>query len=1406
MRIGMDCGSLTVKGALLDESGQVVAAEHRVHEGEVLATVKKVLFSLVDGHDRSRLGLALTGRHATTVAALLGVELADPVASEVAGARALFGPVDHVFHLGGGALMLLSLDADGNLLDLHTNSACAAGTGSFLDEQAVRMGLTHEEANAIEPVASPPAVATRCAVFAKTDLIHRQQEGYSREQLWCGLCQGMSRTAVQTLLKGREVSGRIALTGGVASNRGMVHYLRQALGRDDLLVSPHSAVCAAVGAALDGPWVPVAKALELLTDLNAAGLGASASSRARRPSLEIRRSTFPDFSVLTEYSDDLGNEVRLHVPLDADFPTALLLGVDIGSTSTKAALCDEEGRVVVDVYRRTEGDPVGAGRKLLRALQGVEDRLGRPLDVRAVGTTGSGRRIVGAILGADLVVNEISAHVRGAVSVDPGVTTIFEIGGQDSKYMRVHQGRIVDANMNYVCAAGTGTFVEELGRKLGFSVTEIGDQALGATPPHTSDRCTVFMEQDAFQLEREGAERREVMAAILYSVIENYKTKVVGNRPVDRERVMFQGATARNKGLVAAVENVFGVEVVVSPYCHVMGSIGAALLAREHLEAEGRGTAFRGLGLADREVRVSLSHCDLCSNHCVITTAHIAGVEEEPSFGYLCGREPGDQKMRKNVEYAPFRAHKAALALKARGPDSGEGRPRIGIPAALAAYGYAPLFRTLIEGLGAEPVFSPETDRDIARLGAAKVGSDFCFPVKVLYGHVATLLDRDDLDGVFVPHMVEEVRNRHTTRRRFCPYLNSSPALVRPLADDRPLGPRLVDPIVDFNYPDLRMARELIKGFAGVLDVSEEQAAAAWREAVEAQRRHERALVEKGEKVLAALRREGRKGIVIIGRPYNTLDPIVSLHLPLRVSEFGFTVIPMEQLPFRPDLLDPGFHNMYWSYGQKILSAVKQVARDPDLFAIYLTSFNCGPDSFILTMAEEAMGDKPFLVLELDEHGADGGYVTRVEAFLDVIRQAGTSVSTAPVIRSGSRPPEAFRGRRLWIPRMHPVSTRLFAAVLRGHGLDAASVPESDAETHSLGKAATRGSECTPMALTLGAFLKAVRDSGLPPERHALFMPTATGPCRFGSYALAQAMALRRLGLGDVPIFSPSSENAYLGIPGAARRKLWDAILCGDYLFKAATRARPYEVEAGAVDRAVERWVRTLEATFEAREDPKPVLENAVRAILAVPRRDSAKPLAGVVGEIYVRCDPFANAFVIRAVEEAGGEAWLAPLSEWILYTVWAEREHGRMRGDSLWNRVVGEFGNLFIERKEHEYHDLMHPLLPDRLEPPFQQVIEAGLQYIPGEFEGESVLTVGRTIRFFEEGADLVVNASPFGCMHGHISGAVFERIVAQYGRPVVTSFYDGASGNAEIGSFIRAARRRREAESRSDQVFHRG
>ena len=322
---------------------------------------------------------------------------------------------------------------------------------------------------------------------------------------------------------------------------------------------------------------------------------------------------------------------------------------------------DSDEKVLADIYRRTSGDPIQATKLLFAAVQELARRRNSEVKVLGAGTTGSGRKLVGHVIGADLVVNEITAHLSGATHVDPAVDTIFEIGGQDSKYICARDGRIFDSNMNYVCAAGTGSFVEEQAKKLGFRLEEIGDVVMGIAPPVTSDRCTVFMEQDVDRLLRQGYTREECMAAVLCSVVKNYFNKVVGRRRVSRERIFFQGATARNKGLVAAFENLLGVEMVVSPYCHVMGSYGVALLVKRAIEGKGTPSRFKGLDLARRRIALRNERCELCANHCKITFAEIEGETEPPSWGYMCGRDPAEARVRVHREFAPFQKRLALL-------------------------------------------------------------------------------------------------------------------------------------------------------------------------------------------------------------------------------------------------------------------------------------------------------------------------------------------------------------------------------------------------------------------------------------------------------------------------------------------------------------------------------------------------------------------------------------------------------------------------------------------------------------------------------------------------------------------------------------------------------------------------
>ncbi len=1382
MHIGIDIGSLFIKGVKIDSDSRITDKQVVLHKGSIEEKTFEVIEKLASGTHPDLITVTITGKAGEKMLEDLQVQGVDPVQSEVMGVRQLYGKVNNILHLGGSSTMLIYLDPKGDLIDFSTNTGCAAGTGSFLDEQATRMQMDYVKLDELEVVDEPPPIATRCAVFAKTDLIHRQQEGYNQAQLWSGLCKGMTETVLQTLLKGHKLSGVTAVTGGVAKHKGIIKFMRQKLG-DGLRVSDDAQFTAALGAALSGEGMVLSALLRARRELQARGK--QEKEVVRRKPLVLKKTKYPDFSVPISYTNDDDTEVRIHLVPNPGSKFDVYMGIDVGSTSTKAVLTTLDNKALMDVYRKTAGAPITAAKLLFKALQEAQELYKIELNVLGVGTTGSGRKIVGSVVGADLVVNEITAHVKGATTIDPEVETIFEIGGQDSKYMRVKNGQIADANMNYVCAAGTGSFVEELGRKLGFSVFEIGDAVMGIAPPVTSDRCTVFMEQDAINLFNEGFSRNEVIAAILYSVIANYRTMVVGNRPISKRKLMFQGATARNKGLVAAIENMLDVEVVVSPYCHVMGAYGAALMARGEVERKGS-SEFRGMDLANRDVKVYNEVCPLCTNHCVITYAEVEGMEGRAGFGYMCGRDDSDTGMKRVDEFGAIRFRRAQLGL--RSSPRGKTRIGIGIPRSLTTWTYAPLFKTLFTELGMDVIFSKETNQEIVDLGDQNVASDFCFPMKVAHGHVAWLANKKGVDAIFVPSMIEEKRNDKTSRTRFCPYVESLPSVVKKQFEDKPFMPPILSPIMDFNATPKEMGRRLRIGLAPVADVDEEQAARAWQKAVAAYKAADKKLVERGLELVREVEESGEKAIVILGRPYNTLDNTVSQGIPFKIAEKGFKVIHMDMLPFEPDTLGKEFSNMYWYYGQKILSAAKFVAKHPNLYALYLSSFNCGPDSFVQGFVEETMGEKQMLILELDEHGSDGGYQTRLEAFLDVLaaQPVPKGVSTVTPVQGS---PDKLKGRILWIPPMHVLGSRFFAAVLNGHGIESRAMPETDDGAHTLGKLATRGAECTPMALTLGTFVKAMKDSGEPTSRHALFMPTATGPCRFGSYALAQHIALEHMGYKDIPIISPDSENSYAGIPAAARTALWDAVLSADFLYKMVLKTRPYEVHKGQCNMLMEKWAQRIERAMENRKSPLPELVEAAREFNQVPVTGERKPLVGVVGEIYVRNEAYANARVIESIEQYGGEAWLSPIGEWILYTVWSERNLPRIHRSNLLSRIVGEFSNLFIERKEKAYHEALKPYLADRMEPPIEQVLHEGLNFIPKEFEGESVLTIGRAVRFMEEGASMVVNASPFGCMHGHISGSIFEKLIRKYERPIVTMFYDDGVTNDLIKSYIAAA-----------------
>jgi predicted CoA-substrate-specific enzyme activase len=1372
--VGIDAGTLFVKFTILQD-GRPPQSFIVCHHGDPARSVLEFA-----AHEASNGGsdavFQITGIHARSIATSAGVKPLDGIRALVAGVNSVAPGTRNVFDIGGGSLTLITLGADGSVEGFTQNGLCAAGTGSFLDEQAARLAVSYDETASFSAIENPPPIATRCAVFAKSDITHRQQEGYSKPEMWSGLCKGLSHTIIQTLCRGRRLEGQTVVAGGVSRNSEVVKWLSREIAGARAVENGHSLQSlgvALIARAEGGAPIRLLAGLDSAAETGSEGL-------ARRSALTLSRSKFPSFDVEEQYDDDQGNEIRVVAwpgrVRAAGSVIDVYIGVDVGSTSTKLAIVAPDGTVLANVYRRTLGDPVGAVKRLFGAVLELARRRGTELFVKGAATTGSGRQIAGAVIGADVVVNEISAHARGASEALPDVETIFEIGGQDSKYIRLQNGLIADANMNYICAAGTGSFVEEVGRKMGWGVREIGDRALGVAPPVTSDRCTVFMEQDVHALLRRGASREEAMAAVVCSVVQNYLNKVVGRRPVSKERVVFQGATARNKALVAAIEQLLGVEVVVSPYCHVMGAYGAALIARDRVNAERGKTTFAGLDLASREVTMERSECALCQNRCEIITASIEGASERPSWGYMCGREPGAGAERRDEGFRPLETrdtlwrglHPSSFVLH----PSASRLPSVGLPRALSTWMYFPLWKTFLSAVGLRPVLGPRNTEEVREAGARAVPSDYCFPVKVAHGQIGTLFDRMRCDFVLAPDMIGAEENRKTTNSLFCPYVETLGSVAK---NGRSESERVLAPLIDMRWKEEVILDEIEKTFGPVTGLSRGAIKAAWRRAIAAQAEFRRSMEDEGRKILAELERTGGQGIVLLGRAYNTVDLDLNLSLPRKLARFGLTVIPSDMLPLRPDAFEGTFSNMYWATGQTILSAARTVASHPNLHGIYFSNFKCGPDSFILSFVEKIMGDKPMLVLELDEHGADAGYATRIEAFLDVLCGNGDrKVAPKAIVRDSTA--DEVRKKKVWIPPMHPVAPRLFAAAFRGDGWSAGALSPEDTDAHLLGRSLVRGGECLPTSLTIGAFVKKMREPGVDPAQHALFMPRAIGPCRFGQYSALHRIVLDRLGMKDTPILSPSSYNTYMGLDGDLRRRLWHAVVLSDVLFKCRCRVKPYESNPGETDAVIARAMDALEKVLEEHGDPMPVLEDIVAELWRIPRRGGQKPIVGIVGEIYIRCNTFANQDVVGAVEACGGEAWLAPLGEWISYTAFMEDfnfRSGKYTFD-LFKWGKNAITNRVMLREEEAFVRAA-AVIGDRAEPPVESSVKEGAKYVPIEFEGETILTLGRAIEFMKHGASLVVNCSPFGCMPGTITTGLFPAITHEYGVPVVNMFYDG-------------------------------
>ena len=1058
------------------------------------------------------------------------------------------------------------------------------------------------------------------------------------------------------------------------------------------------------------------------------------------------------------------------------------LGVDIGSISTNLVIIDDHNNLLAKRYLMTAGRPIEAVR---RGLKEIYLEIGDKVTICGSGTTGSGRYLIGDFIGADIVKNEITAQAQAAFSIDPRVDTIFEIGGQDSKFIRLDHGVVVDFEMNKVCAAGTGSFLEEQAEKLGINIKKEFQNAAFASPfpIKLGERCTVFIESDLIHHQQNGAKKENLIAGLCYSIVYNYLNRVVGGKKIGKH-IFFQGGVATNQAVVAAFKQVLQKEIIVPPDHEVTGAIGVAILALK--EKMGSKSHFKGFDLYKRKYQVQSFECKKCANYCQIRKIIID--RDNPLFyGSRCDRY--DQK---KITYPAspipdlfsYRAQELYRSYLPSYSSNSPGKKKMGIPLCLFFYELLPFWQTYFEALEFEVVLSSPTNKTIIMQGVQTSVADTCFPIKISYGHILDLLQKD-VDYLFLPSIISMPSNPDEAGESLnCPYVQTIPYTISATLNLEKSSPKLLRPVIYFKEEKRHLEKSLIK-LGRSLGKSANSVLKALHFAFHAQSSFYKTLQNKGNTIIKNLS-QYEKVLVLISRPYNGLDSGLNLEIPKIFRDMGILLMPIDFLPFDNPSIHAEYPNMYWRYGQRILAAAHLIKQLPNCHPVYLTNFSCGPDSFITQFFQKIMKDKPFLQIEIDEHSAGAGIITRCEAFIDSLARRGATSSEKKMKQkksassTGPKTPRAISPEHtIYIPHMSEHAHAICSA-FRSQGITAEVMPESDEKTVTHGRVYTCGKECYPFIVTTGDMIKLVKSPEFNPQKSAFFMPSGDGPCRFGQYNRFQRIVLNELGLSMVPIFAPTQGPTFykeLGIAGKNfTRQAWQGIVVIDLLKKWLYQNRPFAQKKEDADKIFQKCIKMLCTTIENNQPIFPILFTIRRQLSTLKTNPkSPKPIIGIVGEIFVRSNRFSNKELIRQIESLGGIAWLSPVTEWFHYINYtAKKKYIKKRNVKKLIPIL--ITEILQKIDEKRIHSCFHSAISNGHDPSISQIIKNSQPYLHSSFEGEAILSIGKSIDFLKKNTSGIINVMPFSCMPGNISTTLLRKVQHNYGDfPILHLAFDG-------------------------------
>ncbi|HSV96738.1 MAG TPA: acyl-CoA dehydratase activase [Spirochaetota bacterium] len=1385
--LGINIGSSNVKAVMFD-GDTLLWSDVVPHEGNFVETLRKIIASRTIPEGVRALATGTEGRYLLNVATVI-----EPLCVEAA-LRDIDENVDAVVSLGGEDLVVYTINDEKRIITSFSGNKCASGTGEFFKQQLGRMDLGLDAVDRVGPDCKVYKLSARCSVFMKSDCTHRLNKGEATKgDIILSLSNVMAIKVADFLKRARMERGRVMLTGGVTRNPYILAFLSEKLPDVEFVVPGTAPFFEAYGAALlareTGSLLPPSDGLIREHSVQFARFTSLKSAEGRVTLIPSRKTKVR-----------AGREY--------------ILGVDGGSTTTKACLIDiETDEITASYYGRTHGDPVKALKQCIEEIKKqIREDIGEaPVRISLAATTGSSREILGVFLETPAVYNEIIAHAVGTTYYQPDIDTIFEIGGQDAKYVLLKNRVPIDYAMNEACSAGTGSFLEESCRgDLNIEhAHEIAPVALTAERPlKFGEHCSAFINSDIRKAIQQGASREDITAGLVTSIVSNYLNRVVGNRTIGNS-IVLQGGVAKNEAVPLAFAMLLGKNILVPPDPELMGCFGVGLLAAQKL-SDGfleKGSYDLDAILATEIVNEREFQCKACDNYCPIRVLVVNG--HRHMFGGRCNKYANIRKKKTFDESAvtDYIERRNDLMFVECAPDPATLRKRseytVGIPRCLSVYTLWPFYSHFFHELGARSVLSSE----ISACGVARVESGYCYPAEIAHGAVQAAFDARP-DFLFLPHFRDMESYESDVHANFCPITQGLPYYIRqafPEISDA----RVLSPVVSFKYGEEKAIEPFIP-LGEALGFDEKEVRAAFAAALGKQREYAEKAASLGREALDEARRSKRPVIALLGRPYNAFTPDANMGIPRKFTSRGCTIIPFDILPFESEDI---FANMYWYYGQQNMKASKLVKNEDNIFVTYITNFSCAPDSFMLHYLRWNMGTKPFLVLELDSHTADAGVDTRVEAFLDIIegyRSKFTEIASERFdnglrfiverdglyvkrLSTGERMPLRGNPRiRLLLANMGRLSTELLAASLRSTGISAEAMPLADTPTLQLARNHASGKECLPSHLVLGEALRFFgSESYRKDEIYLLFVPTTTGPCRTGQYFVFYENLFKDLRLDNVVVITLDSDNSYNDLGPDFSKHAWWGLVISDYMKDVETSLRACaEDPVEAMRKYDELWHRLISVAENDVARVLPALDAIAAEIARIPLKRTIDecPRVLIVGEIFVRRDDFAVDELIQHFSSRGIIGKVSGITEWVYYCDYTRRHEIRKRYGLLpWYRrpfskelrelVAWKLEEMYKHRVEHKVGSVLKKtgLVPETPHDMDRIMENAEKYFVSDELHSEISVSSGVAATAMMDGYSGVVNIAPFACLIGRVIEGILTPWARERHYPMMSVEIDG-------------------------------